>query len=220
LPAGVRLGVGIDRMDYTKGINEKFQTIERLLEAEPELVGRFAFVQVAEPSRDCLAAYRDARAQVVETCQRVNARFRTEAGPPIRLLEAHHEPAAVYRLYRAADFCYVGSLHDGMNLVAKEFVSARSDERGVLVLSEFAGAARQLRAAVLVNPRRLEQSAAAIREALRMPAVEQAKRMRILRANVMSFDASWWARQMVDDATRLVGRMPGVHEERWSSAVA
>src|SRR5688572_20911550 len=220
LRAGVRLGVGIDRMDYTKGINEKFQTIERLLEAQPELVGRFAFVQVAEPSRDCLAAYRNARAQVVETCQRVNARFRTEAGPPIRLLEAHHEPADVYRLYRAADFCYVGSLHDGMNLVAKEFVSARSDERGVLVLSEFAGAARQLRAAVLVNPRRLEQSAAAIREALRMPAVEQARRMRILRASVMSFDASWWARQMVDDATRLVGRAPGVHEERWSSAVA
>ena len=220
LPAGVRLGVGIDRMDYTKGINEKLQAIERLLEAQPELVGRFAFVQVAEPSRDCLAAYRAARAQVVETCQRVNARFRTEAGPPIRLLEAHYEPADVYRLYRAADFCYVGSLHDGMNLVAKEFVSARSDEGGVLVLSQFAGAARQLGAAVLVNPRRLEQSAAAIAEALRMSAVEQAKRMRILRDNVMAFDASWWARQLVDDATRLVGRMPGVREERWSTAVA
>ena len=107
----------------------------------------------------------------------------------------------MYRLYRAADFCYVGSLHDGMNLVAKEFVSARSDERGVLVLSEFAGAAQQLRAAVLVNPRRVEQSAAAIAAALGMPAVEQTKRMRILRENVTSFDAAWWARQLVDDAT-------------------
>ena len=220
LPPDVQLGVGIDRMDYTKGIHEKLQAIERLLEAQPELVGRFAFVQVAEPSRDGLAAYRDARAKVVETCQRVNARFRTEAGPPIRLLERHHDPAEVYRLYRAADFCYVGSLHDGMNLVAKEFVSARSDDRGVLVLSEFAGAARQLRAAVLVNPLRVDQSAAAILKALRMPAVEQAKRMRILRDNVMSFDASWWARQMLDDATRFVGRIPGAHEERWSSAVA
>ena len=222
LPPGVRLGVGIDRMDYTKGIHEKLQAIERLLEAQPELVGRFAFVQVAEPSRDCLAAYRNARAQVLETCQRVNARFRTEAGPPIRLLEKHYEPADVYRLYRAADFCYVGSLHDGMNLVAKEFVSARSDERGVLVLSEFAGAARQLRAAVFVNPRRVEQSAAAIAEALRMPAIEQAKRMRILRANVMSFDASWWARQLVDDATHhgaVDGRRQGA-ERRWSTAVA
>ena len=128
-------------------------------------------------------------------------------------------PPTCIGYYRAADFCYVGSLHDGMNLVAKEFVSARDDERGVLVLSEFAGAAHQLRAAVLVNPLRIEQSAEAIANALRMPPIEQAKRMRILRANVTSFDASWWARQMVDDATRLVGGM-GVRQEEWSSAVA
>ena len=220
LPAGVRLGVGIDRMDYTKGINEKFLAIERLLEAQPELVGRFAFIQVAEPSRDSLTAYRDARAQVIQTCERVNARFGTPAAQPIRLLEQHHEPADVYRYYRAADFCYVGSLHDGMNLVAKEFVAARSDERGVLVLSQFAGAAQQLRAAVLVNPSRIDQSAAAISTALGMHPIEQAKRMRLLRANVTSFDASWWAGQMMDDATRLVGGMSGIREERWSSAVA
>jgi trehalose 6-phosphate synthase len=220
LPAGVRLGVGIDRMDYTKGINEKFLAIERLLEAQPELVGRFAFIQVAEPSRDSLTAYRDARAQVMQTCERVNARFGTPAAQPIRLLEQHHEPADVYRYYRAADFCYVGSLHDGMNLVAKEFVAARSDERGVLVLSQFAGAAQQLRAAVLVNPSRIDQSAAAISTALGMHPIEQAKRMRLLRANVTSFDASWWAGQMMDDATRLVGGMSGIREERWSSAVA
>jgi trehalose-6-phosphate synthase len=219
LPAGVRLGVGIDRLDYTKGINEKFLAIERLLELQPELVGKFVFVQIAEPSRDCLAAYRAARTQIMETCERVNTRFGTAAGPPIRLLQQHHEPADVYRYYRAADFCYVGSLHDGMNLVAKEFVAARSDERGVLVLSESAGAAHQLRAAVLVNPLRIDQSAEAIANALRMPTIEQAKRMRILRANVMSFDASWWARQMVDDATRHDG-MTGVREAQWSSAVA
>jgi trehalose 6-phosphate synthase len=222
LPAGVRLGVGVDRMDYTKGIHEKFLAIERLLEAQPDLVGRFAFVQVAEPSRDGLAAYRAARTRVVETCARVNARFRTEAGPPIRLLEAHHEPDEVYRLYRAADFCYVGSLHDGMNLVAKEFVSARNDERGVLILSQFAGAARQLRAAVLVNPLRVEQSAQALTAAVRMPLIEQAKRMRILRENVRWFDASWWARQLVDDAARhcgVSGRFEG-SAQPWSSAVA
>ena len=155
----------------------------------------------------------------METCERVNARFGTPAAPPIRLLQQHHDPADVYRYYRAADFCYVGSLHDGMNLVAKEFVAARSDERGVLVLSEFAGAAHQLRAAVLVNPLRIDQSAEAITNSLRMPPIEQAKRMRILRANVMSFDASWWARQMVDDATRHDG-MSGVRETEWSSAVA
>ena len=222
VPVGVGLGVGIDRLDYTKGINEKFLAIERLLETQPELVGQFAFVQVAEPSRDCLAAYRAARAQLIDTAARINARFATPSVLPIRLLEQHHEPAEVYRYYRAADFCYVGSRHDGMNLVAKEFVSARSDERGVLVLSQFTGAAQQLRAALLVNPLRIDQSAQAIAQALRMPAIEQAKRMRVLRASVMSFDASWWARQMVDDAARRC-RRSGQREhsgQHWAPAVA
>jgi trehalose 6-phosphate synthase len=202
LPAGVRLGVGVDRMDYTKGINEKFLAVEQLLETQPELIGRFAFVQIAEPSRDCLDAYRAARAQVLATSERINARFATGGGPPIRLLEQHHEPAEVYRYYRAADFCFVGSLHDGMNLVAKEFVAARNDERGVLVLSECAGAARQLRGAVLVNPRQIERSAAALAQALNMPPIEQAMRMRVLRNTVLSFDASWWAATLVEDASR------------------
>jgi trehalose 6-phosphate synthase len=208
-------------MDYTKGINEKFLAIERLLETEPELIGNFAFVQIAEPSRDCLAAYRTSREQAFATCQRINAKFVSAGGAPIRLLERHHEPAEVYRYYRAADFCYVASLQDGMNLVAKEFVAARNDERGVLILSQFAGAAHQLRAALLVNPSRLEQSAEAMGRALRMAAVEQSTRMRILRSNVTSFDASWWANQMVHDASRVAPpafRHP--HAERWSEAVA
>jgi trehalose 6-phosphate synthase len=200
LPADVRLGVGIDRMDYTKGITQKFLAIEQLLDSRPDLVGKFAFIQVAEPSRDSLAAYRAARTEAMETCERINARFAPAAVQPIRLLERHHEPAEVYRYYRAADVCYVGSLHDGMNLVAKEFVAARSDERGVLVLSQFAGAAQQLRAALVVNPYRADQSAAAIAQALDMPSIEQAKRMQILRANVTAFDASWWAGQMVEEA--------------------
>jgi trehalose 6-phosphate synthase len=199
LPADVVLGVGVDRMDYTKGINEKFLAIERFLEKQPELIGRFAFAQIAEPSRDCLATYRAARMQALETCERINARFGNGSGSPIRFLERHHEPQDVYRYYRAADFCYVGSLHDGMNLVAKEFVAARTDERGVLVLSQFTGAAKQLRAAIQVNPKRIDQCANAIAQALRMPDIEQVKRMRILRADVSSFDAAWWARQMVQD---------------------
>jgi trehalose 6-phosphate synthase len=199
LPADVRLGVGIDRMDYTKGITQKFLAIEQLLELRPDLVGKFAFLQVAEPSRDCLAAYRAARDQAIEACARINARFAAAAVQPIWFLERHHEPAEVYRYYRAADVCYVGSLHDGMNLVAKEFVAARSDERGALVLSQFAGAAHQLRAALVVNPYRVDQSAAAIAQALEMPSIEQAKRMQILRANVTAFDASWWAGQMVEE---------------------
>jgi trehalose 6-phosphate synthase len=222
LAPGIRLGVGVDRMDYTKGINEKFLAIERLLEMQPELIGRFAFVQIAEPSRDCLDAYRAARAQAHATCRRINARFSTPAGPPIRFVERHHEPAEVYKYYRAADFCYVGSRHDGMNLVAKEFVAARSDERGVLLLSQFAGAAHQLRAAVLVNPLRIDESARAIMQALAMPAIEQAKRMRLLRANVRSFDASWWAGEMLADArgcASAVGERVRA-EQLWADAVA
>jgi trehalose 6-phosphate synthase len=200
LPIDVRLGIGVDRMDYTKGLNEKFLAVERLLELRPGLAGKFAFVQIAEPSRDGIAAYRDARRQVRETRDRINARFGGTGCMPIRLLEEHHEPVDVYRYYRAADFCYVNSLQDGMNLVAKEFVSARSDHGGVLVLSEFAGAARQLRSALQVNPRQIDRSAATLAQALDMPAIEQALRMRLMRDNVSAFDASWWANTMVSDA--------------------
>jgi trehalose 6-phosphate synthase len=218
LPRDTRLGVGVDRMDYTKGITDKFLAIERLLEQRPELIGKFAFVQIAEPSRDCLAAYRHARDQAFETCRRINARF---GGSPIRFIEEHHEPDAVYRYYRAADFCYVASLRDGMNLVAKEFVAARDDDRGVLVLSEFAGAAQQLRAALLVNPLKHEQAANAMAQALDMSSIEQAKRMRVLRADVAAFDGSWWATQMLHDAIHGIAACDRSAEElRWSAAVA
>jgi trehalose 6-phosphate synthase len=162
-------------------------------------------VQVAEPSRDCLPAYRAARAGIVATSERVNARFGSGGYRPIVLLETHHEPAEVYRLYRAADVCYVGSLHDGMNLVAKEFVCARSDRRGVLVLSRFAGAAQQLGEAVIVDPYQIERSAEALGSALRMPQREQAARMGRLRENVSTFDSRWWAEQLLRDAGQVSG---------------
>ena len=203
LPDGVKLGVGIDRLDYTKGIHEKFLVIERLLERHPEWRSRFAFIQVAEPSRTCIPEYRNVRAQIDETARRVNARFGTGGHQPIRLLEEHHEPSAVYRLYRSADFCYVNSLHDGMNLVAKEFVSARGDHQGVLVLSQFAGAARQLRAAVLVDPYDISTTATALARALAIPESEQTHRMRLLRANVTKFDAAWWGRQLLEEAVSV-----------------
>ena len=197
------LGVGIDRLDYTKGLTEKMVAIERLLEIRPDLRGRFVFAQVAEPSRESLPEYRAARDRFVEAAHRVNARFGTSGYRPVHVLEAHHEPEDVYRLYRAADLCYVSSLHDGMNLVAKEFVAARSDERGVLVLSEFAGAARQLRAALIVNPSQIDRSALAMSDALHMSAGEQGTRMRLLRANVSTFNASWWAGRLIDEAMEV-----------------
>jgi trehalose 6-phosphate synthase len=203
LPAGARLGVGIDRLDYTKGINEKFLAIERLLDAHPTLREHFVFVQIAEPSRECLPAYRAARARLVETAARVNGRFGTEAHRPIVVLEAHYDPIDVYEMYRAADFCYVASLHDGMNLVAKEFVAARDDERGVLVLSQFTGAAQQLGAALLVNPYAVDQSADVLAQALSMPDAEQSTRMRLMRHVVEKFDTYWWANRLLHDAQRV-----------------
>jgi trehalose 6-phosphate synthase len=202
LPADAPLGVGVDRMDYTKGINEKFLAVERLLESHSELRGRFVFVQVAEPSRECLDAYRALRARVRETADRINQRFGAEGYQPIVLRETRHEPAEVYRLLRAADVCYVSSLHDGMNLVAKEFVAARDDNGGVLMLSAFAGAARELTAASIVNPYAVDDVADAMADALRMPADEKASRMRSMRSIVAQSNTYKWIRDMLGDAMR------------------
>ena len=196
------LGIGIDRLDYTKGITEKLLAVERLLETCPEFRGRFVFVQVAEPSRESLPAYQEARARIVATAARVNARFRSGDYAPILLLHRRHEPQEVQDLYRAADLCYVGSLHDGMNLVAKEFVAARHDLRGVLVLSEFAGAAKELRAAVVVNPYATDACAAALARGLRMAAAEQESRMRTLRGIVRRSNIYAWAAELLSDAAQ------------------
>jgi trehalose 6-phosphate synthase len=218
LPSDVRLGVGVDRLDYTKGIAQKFLAIERLLERHPELRGSFQFVQIAEPSRSSLSAYQEARQAVLDTCDQVNSRFEVGGVKPVRLLEAHHEPDAVYRVYRAADLCYVGSLRDGMNLVAKEFVSARSDERGVLVLSALTGAARQLKDALLVDPHDTAAAARALYRALSMSQREQATRMRLLRSVVRKFSAQWWAEQLLNDADRERVRTPAIAADYLPSA--
>jgi trehalose 6-phosphate synthase len=209
LAPDIMMGVGIDRLDYTKGINEKFLAIERLLEQHPTLRKRFVFVQVAEPSRECLPEYRSAREQLAATAKHVNERFGGGSHGPILLRESHHTPEAVYRFYRAADFCHVGSLRDGMNLVAKEFVSARNDEHGVLVLSDCAGAALQLSDALLINPWSVESSSDAMWNALAMPESEQVKRMRQLRLTVAGADAACWARRVLADAEAVrTGRLP------------
>ena len=133
------LGVGIDRLDYTKGIEERFIAVERLLEKHPEFQGRFTFVQLAAPSRTLIERYRQLNETVEALAERINKRFAQGSYRPIVLHRAHHEPPTVFRYYRAADLCYVSSLHDGMNLVAKEFVAAREDEAGVLILEPVYG---------------------------------------------------------------------------------
>ncbi|MDP2702067.1 MAG: trehalose-6-phosphate synthase, partial [Candidatus Rokubacteria bacterium] len=163
------VGVGVDRMDYTKGILERFNAIERLLEIEPRWIGTFSFIQIAAPSRSSIEQYQDFEVHVRALASRINARFEAGDCPPIILKVEHHEPQEVYEHYRAADLCFVSSLHDGMNLVAKEFVAARDDERGVLILSQFTGASRELPEALIVNPYDIDQCAAAMHVALTMP---------------------------------------------------
>jgi trehalose 6-phosphate synthase len=167
LPGPVQLIVGVDRLDYTKGLCEKALAFERLLETCPDFQRRVTLVQIAEPSRAHLRAYGALRSRLASTVERINRRFGSAGYQPIVLRQEHHEPAEVYEFLRAADVCYVGSLHDGMNLVAKEFVAARDDGRGVLVLSANTGAARQLNAALLVDPYDVDESARALATASR-----------------------------------------------------
>lgn len=197
------LGVGVDRLDYTKGVEERLLAVEKLLERYPQYQGRFSFAQLAAPSRTKIERYKDLNKLVEDLAQRINQRFGAPGYQPIILLRSHHEPPEVFRFYRAADLCYVSSLHDGMNLVAKEFVAARTDLNGVLVLSEFTGAARELTEALIVNPYDLEGSSEALAKALRMPRSEQQDRMRSMRSLVGHFNVYRWAGKMLVDAARL-----------------
>ena len=199
----IKLGVGVDRLDYTKGILERFSAIERLLELEPRWIGQFSFIQVAAPSRSSIPEYQSLDARVRELAGRINERFGRPGYQPILLKIEHHDAAQVYELYRACEVCLVSSLHDGMNLVAKEYVAARDDEQGVLILSQFTGAARELAEALIVNPYDFEQNAAALHLALTMSPEEQRVRMRSMRSLVQEFNVYRWAGRMLIDAARM-----------------
>lgn len=202
LPADMCLAVGVDRFDYTKGIIERMHAVERLLEKSPESIGRFVFVQVAAPTRSALEEYRSFQERVQRLADRINQRFGRPGYEPVRLLAQHHERDALTELFRAADICIVTSLHDGMNLVCKEFIAVRDDLRGVLVLSRFAGAARELNEALIVNPYHVEETADALQRAATMPEAEQRERMASLRSTVREFNVYRWAGRMLTDAGR------------------
>lgn len=197
------IGLGVDRIDYTKGIEERLLAVERLLELQPDLIGRFTFVQLGAPSRTVIPRYRQLNESVAELAERINDRFGTGSYKPIVFGRAHHEPAKIFRYYRAANVCYVSSLHDGMNLVAKEFVAARTDEQGVLVLSMFTGAAQELTEALIVNPYDIDQASAALYAALEMSREEQRERMRAMRRLLAEFNVYRWAGRLLLDAARL-----------------
>jgi len=202
LPPNQAIGIGVDRLDYTKGITERFLAVERLFDLNPQWAGRFTFVQIAAPSRSSIDEYHNHEVAVRALASRINERF-PGAAPAILLKIEHHEPQQVYEYYRAAELCFVSSLHDGMNLVAKEFVAARDDEHGVLILSQFTGAARELPEALVVNPYDADQCAAALHMALVMPAAEQQDRMRLMRALIAEFNVYRWAGRMLLDAALM-----------------
>jgi trehalose 6-phosphate synthase len=209
LGANIRfLGIGVERMDYTKGVLERFRAIERFLEKYPAYQGQFSFVQMAAPSRTHIKRYHDFLAEVEAEAERINWRYKQVDWRPILFLKKHHSHQEILPLYRAADVCMVTSLHDGMNLVAKEFVAARADEGGALVLSRFAGAALELRDALIVNPYDTEQVADALRYALEMETEERMMRMRGMREVVHANNIFRWAGVLIESLAQVSSSEP------------
>jgi trehalose 6-phosphate synthase/phosphatase len=211
---GAQLAVGVDRLDYSKGIPRRLLAFEALLLQHPELHGKLRLVQVAVPSRERVEAYREYREEVDALVGRIHGEFATPNWSPIHYLYRGLSPHEVVALYRAADVLLVTPLRDGMNLVAKEFVASRTDGDGVLVLSEFAGAASELSEAVRVNPYDIEATAGAIHRALTMPEDERRTRMAVLRHRVEHYDVHRWAEIFVSRLERSGGETAAAPSSR------
>jgi trehalose 6-phosphate synthase len=214
--------VGVDRMDYTKGIIERLMAVEKLIEEHPYYLERLTMVQIAAPSRSRIPSYIELNRKVKETVERINQRYQTAQWKPILLIERQCSHAEVDLWYRAASVCLVTSLHDGMNLVAKEYVAAHDDEDGVLVLSKFTGAATELLDALIVNPYDIEGVAEAIHQALEMDLDERRKRMQRMRHHVMDHNIYRWAASILGDLRELrmesSGTTDPIHAQPLSSA--
>jgi trehalose 6-phosphate synthase len=186
-------GIGVDRIDYTKGLTEKFLAIERFFEKYPDYIGNFTFVQIGAPSRSLLKTYSDTINAAETEANRINWKLKTKDWQPILFLKKHHSHEEIIPFYQSANFCMVTSLHDGMNLVAKEYIASRNNNDGVLILSQFAGASHELHSAIVINPYDIEASADAIFNALQMPIEQQKQRMKQMRRMVMSNNVYLWA---------------------------
>ncbi|MCC7174262.1 MAG: trehalose-6-phosphate synthase [Bryobacterales bacterium] len=216
LSGGEVVGIGLDRLDYTKGIPEKLKAVDRFLEQNPSYVGRMVFVQVVVPSRSRIPTYNALSEEVTRLAEEVNWRWSTDSWRPVALLRNYEGSVRMMALHRLADFCLVTPLHDGMNLVAKEFVASRFDEDGVLILSNFAGSARDLEEALLVNPFSVEETAGAILKALDMLPEERRKRMQRLRETVSYRNVYWWAGKVLRS---LAAREIPAQVERWETTL-
>lgn len=197
------LGVGVDRVDYTKGIIERFQAVESFLERHPRYQGKFTFIQIGAPTRSNIPRYAEFQREVEFEANRINDRFKRGKWRPIVFLNRQHSHQEVRRYYRAAHVCLVTSLHDGMNLVAKEYVASRTDERGSLILSRFTGAARELHDAVIVNPYDIQATGEAIARVLEMDVSEIIDRMRRMRRTVKEHNIYWWAGSLIGELCEL-----------------
>jgi trehalose 6-phosphate synthase len=199
----VFLGVGVERLDYTKGLIERFKAVELFLEKNPSYREQFTLLQIGAPSRTKIKRYLNLVAEVEDEANRVNSRFASKTWKPIVLFKRHHSHKEIEPIYKAADLCMVTSLHDGMNLVAKEFVAARDDQDGVLILSRFTGACHELRDALVVNPYNTDELAEAIRVALEMPAVERFMRMERMRRIVKDHNVYRWAAELLSELVEI-----------------
>ena len=203
IPMHVKIAIGVERFDYTKGILDRMRAVDALLVNYSEWAGKFVLLQIAAPTRSELSAYRELQDAASVLAEEINTRHRTADWKPIILVIEHRESHEVFELFRASDVCIVSSLHDGMNLVAKEFVAARDDDRGVLILSSFAGASRELSEALIVNPFDPHSMGENLRRALMMPVSEQVDRMRVMRNQIRSRNVYRWAGRMLLDAEEL-----------------
>ena len=197
------IGVGLDRIDYTKGIPDRFKAIDRFLEKYPQFQGRVVFIQAGVPSRTQIEAYRDLKDEIDDLAGEINWKYGFGRWKPIICLWEHGAPVTLMALRRMANFFVVSSLHDGMNLVAKEFVASRFDEDGILILSPFTGAARELTDALLVNPYATDHFAEAIKNALEMPQAERQKRMRKMREVVRENNIYKWAADIIAELVKF-----------------
>jgi trehalose 6-phosphate synthase len=201
---GNHFGIGVDRIDYTKGIIEKFLAIERFFEKYPEYIGQFTFIQIGAPSRTLIKNYSDMVSAVEKEAERINWRFKLKNWKAILLLKKHHSHEEIKPFYTLADLCMVTSLHDGMNLVAKEFVAERNKNDGVLILSRFAGASQHMKGALIINPYDIENTSESIKIALDMPLSEQEIRMQMMRHEIISNNIFTWASNLIRTMSSLV----------------
>ena len=210
---GCRVGLGVDRLDYTKGIPERLEALETLFERHPEWIGKFSFIQIGVPSRIELQEYRDVQTRTRALAKRINKRFPREGGPTVHLIERNLDFRELVPYYRLADLCAVTALHDGMNLVSKEYLAASPDLEGALVLSPFTGAARELQRSFIASPYDREAVAEAYHAALSEPSEARHERMAALRETVLRWNIFDWAIDVLDAVENVHLRTPAAPGE-------